>query len=145
MKKITKDFFGDEIVICGCTKADNMYYKRLYKAFTQNGVKVYALPTTPVSDLGFKTYPDLASLPHVPECAYILSDKEDEAAIVEVLKKYNVKRILFYNQGLADDGVVADCEKNGIEVRCGCPLMLYTGGPCSLHARIAGVAGERKK
>ncbi len=143
MEKISKAFFGNEIVICGCTKADNLYYKRLYKAFNSNGVKVYALPTTPESDLGFETYPDLASLPHVPECAYILSDKEDEAAIVEELKKYGVKRILFYNNSLADDAVVADCERNGIEVRCGCPLLLYNGGPCYLHALIAGVSNER--
>ncbi len=145
MEKISKDYWGNEIVICGCTKADNLYYKRLYKAFGDNGVKVYALPTTPESDLGFETYPNLAALPHVPECAYILSDKEDEAAIVEELKKYGVKKILFYNNSLADDAVVADCEKKGIEVRCGCPLLLYSGGPCYLHAVIAGVSDERKR
>ncbi|MCD8021267.1 MAG: CoA-binding protein [Clostridiales bacterium] len=145
MKKLTKDFFGKEVVICGCTKADNMYYKRLYKHFTANHVKVYALPTTPESKLDFQTYPNLAALPHVPKCAYILSDKKDVPAIVEELKKYKVRRILFYSKAYVDEDVLKDCKEHRIEVRCGCPLMLYASGPCMLHAAIGGVMQERKK
>ncbi len=145
MEKITKGYFGDEIAICGCTKADNAYYKRLYKSFTGNGVTVYGLPTVPVSDLDFETYPDLDALPHIPSCAYILCDKQDTPALLEDLKAHGVKKILFYSKKEIPEGVLEDCEKSGIEVRAGCPLMLYAGGPCALHASIAGVGEERKK
>ncbi len=145
MKKISKDYWGNEILICGVTKADNMYYRRLYNAFTKAGVKVYGLPTNPESNLNFNTYADLDALDHIPECAYILCDKEDEPELVKELEKRGVKRILVFSNGYASDAMQKYCEEHGMEVRAGCPLMLYNGATCALHAMVAGVADERKK
>ncbi len=145
MEKLSKDFFEGEVLICGVTKADNMYYKRLYKHFSANNVKVYGLPTNPASDVGFETYPDLASLPHVPKCAFVLCDKENVPALVEELKKAGVSRLLFYSTKFVDDSVIKDCEKDGMDVRVGCPLLLYAGATCYLHAAAAGMLEERKK
>ncbi len=145
MEKISKGFWGDEIVIYGCTKSDNMFYKRLYKHFTANGVKVFGLPTTPESDLGFTTYPDLDALPHMPGCAYVLCDKEKTETAVKDLQRHGVKRILFHADVFVSDEAKQFCEKNGIEVRIGCPLMLYAPGSCYLHAAVRGVLDERKE
>ncbi len=145
MEKIDKGFWGNEIVICGCTKADNAYYKRLYKHFTANQVQVYALPTHPESELGFETYPDLSALPHIPECAFVLCEKEGIPSLARELIEAGVRRILFYSKTYAEDAVIAECQKAGVEVRVGCPLMLYASGPCYLHAAVGGVLEERKK
>ncbi len=145
MEKLSKDFFGNEIVIYGCTKADNMYYKRLNKHFSANGVKVFGLPTTPESELGFETFKDLDALPHVPACAFVLCEKEKTLDAVTDLKKHQVGRILFYSEKFASDEAVKFCEDNGIEVRFGCPLMLYAPASCYLHAAISGELDERKK
>ncbi len=145
MEKISKEYWGKEILLCGCEKKDMSFYKMLYKQFTANGVEVFALPTKPEADSGFQTYPDLAALPHVPECAYVMNPKEELPAITEELRQLGVRKILLYNKKKADASFVADCEKNEMEVRAGCPLMLYSGGPCALHAVFGGVREERKK
>ncbi len=145
MEKISKDFWGKEILICGCEKKDIGFLKNLHKAFAANGVEVCALPTKPEEDPGFQTYSNLAALPHVPRCAYVMSPKEELPAMVDELKAAGVSRIVVYNKKKADDAFVADCAKKGVEVRAGCPLMLYRGFPCSMHAAFAGVGAERKK
>ncbi len=145
MEKITKAYLGNEILICGVTRADNMYYRRLNKAFTKAGIKVYGLPTNPESKLDFETYPDLDALDHMPECAFVLCDKKDEPKLVKDLAAGGVRRLLFYSPSYVSDELQDYCGKKGIEVRAGCPLMLYNGGPCYLHAALGGVAGERKK
>ncbi len=144
MENISKTYWGNEIIIYGCTKSDNMFYKRLYKNFTANNVTVYGLPTTPESKLNFKTFPNLDALPHVPECAYILCNKADTTAAVEDLQKHGVKRVFFHSDIFVSDEAKAFCEKNGIEIRTGCPLMLYAPASCWVHAAIRGVLSERK-
>ncbi len=145
MEKIAKDYWGKEILICGCEKKDVGFLKQLQKAFTSNGVEVYALATKPEEDPGFATYADLAALPHVPQCAYVMAPKEELPGIAEELKNAGVSRILVYNKKKADDAFVSDCAGKGVEVRAGCPLLLYNGFPCSMHAAFAGVGEERKK
>ncbi len=145
MEKIAKDFWGKEILICGCEKKDVGFLKNLHKTLTEHGVEVYALATKPEVDPGFETYPDLSALPHVPACAYVMAPKEELSGIVEELKSAGVGRIVVYNKKKADDSFVADCASKGVEVRAGCPLMLYRGFPCSMHAAFAGVGAERKK
>ncbi len=144
MEKISKSFWGNEIIIYGCTKSDNMFYKRLYKNFTSNGVKVYGLPTTPESKLDFTTYPDLDSMPHVPACAYVLCAKDETLTAVEDLHKHGVTRVLFHSPIFVSDAALSYCEKNGMEARIGCPLMLYAPASCYVHAAIRGVLSERK-
>jgi len=144
MDKISKSFFDGEVLICGCSDKDNLYYKRLYKAFSDNGVKVYPMPTAPESELGFDTYKSFDELPKVPNSAYVLSHKSNTPALIEQLEKLGVKRIVFYGKACADDGILESCKNKGIQTRMGCPMMLFGSGFCWLHATIAGVKQEKK-
>lgn len=144
MEKINKSFFDGEVLICGCSDKDNLYYKRLYKAFVENDIKVYPMPTTPESKLGFHTYGEFKGLPKIPNSAYVLSHKSKTPEIVEQLDNIGVKKILFYGKACADANILQDCENRGIETRMGCPMMLFASGFCWLHAVIAGVKQEKK-
>ncbi len=144
MEKLSKDFFEGEVAVCGCTKADNAYYKRLYENFTKNGVEVFGMPTDPESPLDFTTYASLEEMPHVPKCAYLLCPKTDIPAWLDKLQAAGVKKVLFYNKTYGDAETIADCEKRGMEARVGCPLMLYASGPCYLHAAFSGVSANRR-
>ena len=144
MDKLNKQFFNGEVLICGCSDKDNFYYKRLYKAFTNNDVKVYPMPTTPDSELGFDTYKNFDDLPKVPNSAYVLSHKSNTPALVEQLESLGVKRIVFYGKVCVDDSILKSCENKGIQTRMGCPMMLFGSGPCWLHSVIAGVKREKK-
>ncbi len=145
MEKLTKSYFGKEILICGVSQKDRVYYNRLYKAFTGAGIHVYGLPTNPESELDFKTVPDLDSLDHIPECAFMLCPKTEEASLAKELRKRGVKKLLVYSKSYAPDSLVSECAEDHVEVRAGCPLLLYGGGTCALHALFAGESKERKK
>jgi len=139
MKKLSKEFLGNNVAVVGCGKADNLYYKRLYKHFTRNNIRLLGMPTSPPSPLGFETYPSFDSLPRPIDCAFVLSGKEDTPAILGELERIGVKRVVFFSKACADDSTVADLEHRGIEARMGCPLMLFAPGPCWLHCVISGV------
>ncbi len=145
MEKISKDFLKGNLLICGCTKSDNAYYKRLNKHFTKNGINVLAMPTTPESELGFSTYMNYEDLPVTPDCAYVLSPKEKSGEIIDKMNELGVKKILFYGKVSADEEVLAKCEKYGMEVRMGCPLMLFAGATCYLHAMASGTMAQRRE
>lgn len=139
MEKINRQFFDGEVLICGCSDKDNLYYKRLYKAFNGNGIKVYPMPTSPESELGFETYKSFSDLPKKPKSAYVLSHKNNTPALLKELDKLGIKKILFYGAVCADETALKWCADKGIETRMGCPLMLFAGGPCWLHSVFAGV------
>ena len=139
MEKLSKDFFGNEVLICGCSDKDNLYYKRLNKAFLSNGITVYPMPTTPESELGFKTYKSYTDLPIIPKCAYILSYKSKTSEIIDELSGLGVNKIAFYGNACVDDEILHKCDSLGIETRLGCPMMLFASGFCWIHAKIAGV------
>ncbi|MCL1917639.1 MAG: CoA-binding protein [Peptococcaceae bacterium] len=143
MEKINKDFFGGEVLICGCSKQDNLYYKNLHKAFSDNGVKVFPMPTTPESALGFETFNSFDELPKVPNSAYVLSHKCNTPVLIEHLNKLGVKKVVFFGKACADKSVLDSCEEKGIQVRMGCPMMLFGGGIHRLHAFLAGVKQEK--
>ncbi|MDR2736302.1 MAG: CoA-binding protein [Gracilibacteraceae bacterium] len=143
MEKINKAFFDGEVLICGCSKQDNLYYKNMYKAFTDNGIKVYPMPTTPESELGFETYTNFDDLPKVPNSAYVLTHKNQTPALIEQLDQLGVKRIVFFGKVCADESTLETCRKKGIQTRIGCPMMLFGGGFHRLHAFFAGVKQER--
>ncbi len=145
MEKIDAEYFEDEVLICGCTAQDNLYYKRLYKAFQNNGVKVLAMPTMPPTQLGFSTYDSLDALPGVPKCAFILSENSDTPDVIEKLAALGVKKVLFWGAADAPESIMALCESKGIAVRIGCPLMLYASGFCWLHGKFSGVRRAKKK
>ncbi len=143
MEKIAKDFWGKEILLCGCEKTDVNFCKTLHKTLTEHGVEVSVVLPAQETELDFQTCPDLSGLSHVPACAYVLAPKERIPGLVEELRQAGVSRIVVYNKGRVDEDFVAECEKNGVEIRAGCPLMLYRGFPCAMHASFAGVGKER--
>ncbi len=145
MDKLSKDFIGKEVLIYGVEKKDAGFYKTMYKNFTANGITVYGLPTTPATDLGFETYPDLASLPHMPKCVVLLCPDRDRKRCVKELKRAGMSRLILYKKRYATDPLLAYCKQHSVQVRTGCPMLLYGSGVCAMHAALSGYGKERKK
>lgn len=142
MEKLSKSFFGNEVLIWGCTPPDKVYYTRLYKAFTQNGITVYPMSIMPKdakTTLDFKTFDTLEEVSKIPECVYVLANKDTTHPTLKRFRDAGVKRIVFYSKACVSPEDLAECEKMGIETRLGCPMMLYGKGPCRLHAFLAGI------
>jgi hypothetical protein len=122
MEKLTKAFLGKSVAVIDVPKSDELFYKRLNKYFSENDISCSR---------------DLQS--GVPDCAFVLSDKQDIPAVIEWLAGDGIKRILFYSKADGGEAVISDCVKRGIDARIGCPLALFAPGPCRLHGALSGI------
>lgn len=139
MVKLYKDFFKDnDVLFVGYSSRNSGYSKLIYKAFTDNRIKVYPLNTKDHAAYDVKVYKSLEELPMIPKSVFILLSNEHTKTAVKDLLGKGVERILF-RQKTVDPAIIAECEKEGIETAYGCPMMIYGTGLHKLHAVFAGV------
>lgn len=140
MVKLYKGFFKEkDVLFVGYSSRNSAYSKGIYKAFTDNGIKVYPYNTKENAQYDIKVYKSLSELPQVPQTAFVLLNTANASAAVKELIDKGVKRILFRSNTTADQATLEECEKAGIETAYGCPMMLYGSGLHKLHAVFAGV------
>lgn len=140
MVKLNKDFFEDnEVLFIGYSSRNQAYSKAIYKAFTDNGVKVYPLNSRQDGKYDVKVYKDLSELPKIPKNAYILLSKEKTKDAVKQLKDSGIRRILFQSRRTVGQDTLEECSKAGIETAVACPMMLFGSGMHRIHGYFAGV------
>lgn len=140
MVKLYKGFFKDDSVLfVGYSSRNSGYSKMIYKAFTDNRIKVYPFNTKENATYDVKVYKTLEELPVMPKTAFILLNKDNTTKAVNVLLGKGIKRILFRSQKSVDPAVLAECDKAGIETAFGCPMMVYGTGMHKIHALFSGV------
>jgi predicted CoA-binding protein len=139
MVKLYKGFFKDnDVLFVGYSSRNSGYSKEIYKAFTDNRIKVYPVNTKENASYDVKVYKNLSELPVIPKSAFILLNNDNAAKAAKELLGKGVKRILFRSKSV-DPAIIAECEKAGIETAYGCPMMVYGTGLHKFHAFIAGV------
>ena len=140
MAKLYKDFFKDkEILFVGYSSRNNAYSKEIYQAFMNHQIKVYPYNTKENATYDIKVYKSLAELPVIPKTAFVLLNKENTSVAVKELLGKGVVRILFRNKNNVSPETIAACEKAGVEIVFGCPLMIFGSGFHKFHALLAGV------
>lgn len=139
MVKLNRNFFTDkDVLFVGYSSRNAAYSKEIFKAFTDNRMKVYPYNTKENATYDTKVYKSLEELPVVPKTAFILLSKDNTTKAVKELLPKGVKKILFRSKNI-DPAVLAECDKAGVETAIGCPMMLYGTGMHKLHAFFAGV------
>lgn len=140
MVKLYKGFFTDSnVLFVGYSSKNIGYSKEVFKAFTNNKIKVYPYNKKENATYDTKVYKSLEELPVIPKTAYILLGKENAPVAVKELLSKGVKKILFYSQKAADADTLAACDKAGVETAYGCPVMIFGTGFHKFHAFLAGV------
>lgn len=140
MVKLYKGFFKDkDVLFVGYSSRNSGYSKGIYKAFTDNGIRVYPYNIKENAQYDVKVYKRLSELPVVPQTAFVLlNTKNASGAVMELIDK-GVKRILFRSKVTADQATLEACDKAGVETAYGCPMMLLGSGLHKIHAVLAGV------
>lgn len=138
MKKLDKAFIGNKLLVCGVTPKDKNHVRILYEDFTKLGIDLFFMYTTLKSNIGLKTYDNFADLPELPDCAYIMSDREQTATILRQVIDQGIKKILFFGPECFDEEGLALCEANGVDARFGCPLIFCEVIFCRIHAFFGG-------
>ncbi len=73
MVKLSRSFFTDkDVLFVGYSSRNNAYSKEIFKAFTDNHMKVYPYNTKENATYDTKVYKSLEELPSVPKTAFIL-------------------------------------------------------------------------
>jgi predicted CoA-binding protein len=140
MNKLSKGFFKDnEILFVGYSSRNKQYSNMVYQALTDNGFQVYPFNTKENASYDIKVYKKLEELPVMPKTAFILLSKDNTPKAVKMLAGKGIKRILFRNASFVDEETLKECEKQGIEMAAGCPMMVYGKGLHKFHALFAGV------
>jgi predicted CoA-binding protein len=138
MQKLDKKFIGKNLLVCGSTPKDLTHIKILTKDFSEAGIDLLFMSLNPRRDIGQKTYDSFAELPEVPDCAYILSDKDRTDEILRQVLALGVKKILFNGQECYTKENEELCGSLQIETRSGCPLLFSGVLPCRIHAFFGG-------
>lgn len=140
MPKLNKDFFTDnEVIFVGYSSKKPQFSSGIYKAFVNNGIKVYPFNTNSKGAFSIKVYNSLDEMPKIPTCAYVLLNKDNTDKAVKLLAKNGVKRILFQNKKTVSPDTLKECAKQGIETAVACPMMILGSGIHKLHGFLAGV------
>jgi acyl-CoA synthetase (NDP forming) len=139
MAKLNREFLGNEVLFVGYSSRNQAYSKSIYKAFIDNGIKVYPLNSRQDGKYDVKVYKDLSELPQIPKCAYILLNKAKTMEAVKQLKDKGINKILFHNAKTVGQDTLEECSKMGIETAVACPMMLLGSGMHRLHGFLAGV------
>ena len=140
MVKLYKGFFVDkDVLFVGYSSRNSGYSKEVFKAFTNNQMKVYPYNIKENVNQDIKIYKSLEELPVVPKSAFILLNKDNATKAVKELIGKGVKKILFYSQKGVELATLEECERAGVETAYGCPMMIYGTGFHKFHALLAGV------
>ena len=140
MTKFSKDFFNDkEVLFVGFSSKNKPFCMSIYKAMTNNGIKVYPMNNKSNSNFDIKVYKDFNELPKVPQSAFVLLNKNNAKKVIGQLKDKGIKKILFQSKMTADSEILNQCQQMGMETAIGCPLMLYGSGLHKLHGFFGGV------
>lgn len=140
MVKFSKSFFkGNEVIFVGYSSRNKGYSSAILNGFHEHKIKVYPYNVKEQGNYDTKVYHKLEDIPDTAKEAYILVNKNNTPEAVKQLISKGVKRILFYSKNAVEEGVLAECEKAGIETAAGCPLMIYGSGFHKFHAFLAGV------
>ncbi len=140
MKNLRNEFFKEkEILFMGYSSRAPQFSNMIYKAFTDAGMKVY--PVNPKASVKYdvKVYHDIGELPRVPSTAYVLLNNSNAKKAVRQMIDCGVKKIMFHRGKTADQSLLDECNKAGVETAVACPMMLFGSGLHKLHGLLAGV------
>jgi Acyl-CoA synthetase (NDP forming) len=138
MVKFSKNFFQDkEVLFVGYSSRNKAYSNGILQGFTDNNIKVYPFNTKENASFDTKVYKSFEELPVMPKSAFVLLNKANSEKVVRQLIEKGVKKILFYSK--IEPQLQAECDKAGVEIAFGCPLMAYGKGMHKIHAFFAGV------
>lgn len=113
---------GNVVAIVGASRNPEKWGYKLYKFFKSYYRKVYPVNPGATEIDGDKAYPDLSSLPELPDVVDIVVPPEVAREVVREAISLGVKRIWF-QPGSEDEEAIKLCREAGVEVIWGTCLM----------------------
>lgn len=139
MKKLTKDYFGDSVLLIGYSSNEKSFSRMVCQEMEKNGIEVHAVNGVSEGPFDRKVYRKLNEIPDLPDTACVLIGKANVLEAVRELESVGVKRILVQSKGYVDHDLEEFCEAKGLELTTGCAFMAIGKGLHRFHGFLAGV------
>jgi len=132
------------IAVLGVSRNKNKFGNVIYKELKKKGYQVY--PVNPCAQVieGDACYPDISSLPELPDGVLINVPPEQTEAVVREVQQAGIKKV-WMQQGSQSDEAVKFCGDNNIDcVHNECILMFANpaGFIHRAHKWVWGVLGK---
>lgn len=108
--------------VVGATENTDKYGYKIFKKLKQLGYKVYPVNPNYETILGEKCYPDLASLPEVPEVVNMVVAPKHGIKTVEQAAELGAK-IIWFQPGTVNEEILKLAEEKGLEAIQACILV----------------------
>ncbi len=139
MAKFSGAFLDNELLFVGFNEKERWFCMQVYKNLTAKGITVYPVTGESGEKFEIPVFASLDEAPKTPRCAYVITDKDITARMIEPLHARGIRKILFNSKNVADDAIMKKCESLGMEAAISCPLMAYGRGIHRFHGFLAGV------
>lgn len=139
MKKITKDYFGDEVLLIGYSSEANGFSHMVHDQMTKEGIRVYPVNNQPNGSYDIQVYNSVGEIENVPDTACLLISKAGVPDAMKDLAEYGVKRVLVQSKSFISEESAKICLENNMELSVGCPFMSIGKGFHRFHGWLAGV------
>ncbi|MBI1336507.1 MAG: CoA-binding protein [Phycisphaera sp.] len=116
---------GKTFAVAGASRDRSKYGNRVLRAYMQNNLDAYPINPTAADIEGLAAYPDVASLPIVPDGLSIVTPPPVTRKVVEQAVVKGIGRI-WMQPGAEDEEAIRTAIQAGVDV--------ISGGPCVLVA-----------
>lgn len=126
-EKISGFLAGKRIAVTGVSTGTPDAANYIYRKFSDAGYQVYPVNPKSSNVESVICYPDLKSIPDLPDGVMIVSPPSSARSIIDECLKLGIEYVWFHssiNQGSLDNDAASYGEENGMKViRSGCPMM----------------------
>ncbi len=118
---------GERLAVAGVSRSGRLPANAIFRRLREVGYRVSPINPTTDEVEGVTCYPDVASLPDVPDGVVIATHPDVAAGVVEQCAERGVRRIWFhrsFGDGSVSEEAVQACERLGLDpIVGGCPMM----------------------
>lgn len=108
--------------VVGATENHEKYGYKIFKTLKQKGYKVYPINPNYEVVQGEKCYPDLLSLPEVPQVINMVVPPKHGIKVIEEASRLGVKYV-WLQPGTVSDELLKTAEQNGLKIIQACVLI----------------------
>ena len=133
------DFLGHKrLAVIGVSRSPRHFSRVLWRALLERGYDLVPVNPLLAEVDGRKCYASVSDVAPAVEGALIMTGAGAAEQVALDCARAGLRRVWFYRaggKGAADDAAVSYCEREGMEVTLGCPLMFLPGAgfPHNVH------------
>lgn len=129
-------FENDRVLLVGYSSDPSSFSRMVYRELEDAGLDVY--PYNPkVREYDIEVYSNLDLIEPLPKTAVVLVSSANIDGVMDQLSSRDIKSVIINKKMGIDQSILDKCNRNGIEVKFFCPLLIVGKGFHKIHKFFA--------